>query len=426
MKKTIWIIDHYSSEPVYGGISRQYDFAKELSRQGYNVIVIASGYSHFTHQYITGDGQDVKVSHICPNARFIYLRTVPYENNSGMGRARNMADFMAKAIKYGPAIARRYGKPDAVTGCSVHPLAWIAAYQIAHKYHARFVAEVRDFWPRIWVISGEKKAYSPMVLFFGAVQKWAFWHASRIIYSMYHGEKYICGELGVPREKVFLIGQPIDCRRFDANSANISLLPQEIQDFIGDRDSGTREFVCTFAGYYMKYEGVYVMLEALKILERKGLPVKMVFVGSGQEKEGMQAYIKANSLQNALVYGRIPKESVPALLSRSDICMAHLEVEGHKEVYRYGVSKNKVNEYLYSGACTLYGFLHKDDEVASSGGGLMFEPYDADDLAAKIESVYKMPESQRRQFGIKGREYMRANHSSKVLAGQMAKVLFGQ
>ena len=36
--KTVWIIDHYSSEPKHGGISRQYDFALELSRKGYNVV----------------------------------------------------------------------------------------------------------------------------------------------------------------------------------------------------------------------------------------------------------------------------------------------------------------------------------------------------------------------------------------------------
>ena len=29
-QKNVWIIDHYSSEPKYGGISRQYEFAKEL------------------------------------------------------------------------------------------------------------------------------------------------------------------------------------------------------------------------------------------------------------------------------------------------------------------------------------------------------------------------------------------------------------
>lgn len=50
--KTIWIIDHYSSEPQYGGISRQYDFACELSKRGYNAVVISSAFRILpTHLY---------------------------------------------------------------------------------------------------------------------------------------------------------------------------------------------------------------------------------------------------------------------------------------------------------------------------------------------------------------------------------------
>ena len=419
--KTIWIIDHYSSEPEYGGISRQYDFAKELGKRGYNVVVIASGFSHFTHEYIVEEGHNLKVSTISDHVHYVYLRTRSYKENNGGGRARNIADFMCKVIKYESAIAKKYGKPDVVTGCSVHPLTWIAAYKIARKYKVRFVAEVRDFWPRIWVAGGEKKAMDPMVVFFGMVQRWAFQRADRIIYSMFHGDKYICGELGFPKSKVYLIGQPMDCERFDRNTENTELLPAEVRDFINDKES----FICSFAGYYMVYEGVYVMLEALRILEEKGLPIKMIFVGSGAEKEGMEKYIAENHIHNALVFDRIPKDAVPALLSHSDICMAHLEVKDHKEVYKYGVSKNKVNEYLYSGACTLYGFLYKDDEVAESGGGMMFEPYNAADLADKIEKVYRMPPEERRRYGINGRSYIRENRSVEVLSDRLLEVLFG-
>lgn len=424
--KTIWIIDHYSSEPKYGGISRQYDFASELGKRGYKVVVIASGFCHFTHSYISKE--DVKVSTLRPDVHYIYLKTSAYEENGGVRRAENMVDFMNKVLRYEPIIARKYGRPDAVTGCSVHPLAWVAAYRVARKYKARFVAEVRDFWPRVWVASGDKKSTDPMVLFFGAVQRWAFKHADRIIYSMYHGDKYICGELGVSPNKAYLIGQPMDCSRFDSNSGNTDLLPEEIRNFakIGNPpELQDRPFLCSFAGYYMAYEGVYVMLEALKILEQKNLPIRMVFVGSGAEKEGMEKYIQENGIHNALVWGRIPKEAVPALLSRSDICMAHLEVEGHKEVYKYGVSKNKVNEYLYSGACTLYGFLYKDDEVAGSGGGIMFEPFNAQDLAEKIEKVYRMPGEERRKYGLNGRNYIRQNRSVDILADRLLEVLFG-
>ena len=221
------------------------------------------------------------------------------------------------------------------------------------------------------------------------------------------------------KSKAVLIGQPMDCDRFDENAKKEEMLPTPVREFLSDG------FICSFAGYYMVYEGVYVMLEALKILEEKGLPVKMLFVGSGQEREGMIEYARRNGLKNVLIYDRIPKEAVPALLQRSQVCMAHLEVKGHKEVYQYGVSKNKVNEYLYSGACTLYGFLYQEDEVASSGGGMMFKPYNAEDLAEKIAMVYEMTEDERRQFGMNGRRYIRENRRVEALTDKLVRVLFG-
>lgn len=415
--KTIWIIDHYSSEPKYGGISRQYDFAKELGKRGYRVVVISSSFCHFTHSYFSE--KRVFITRPGKNIFYVYLRTGSYQNNNGAGRAWSMVDFMGKVLKYEKAIAERCQKPDVVIGCSVHPLAWIAAYRVASKYKVRFCAEVRDFWPRIWVAGGDKKRMDPMVLFFDAIQRWAFWKADKIIYSMSRGKDYLCGELGVPKSKAVLIGQPMDCDRFDENAKKEEMLPNPVREFLSDG------FICSFAGYYMVYEGVYVMLEALKILEEKGLPVKMLFVGSGQEREGMMEYARRNGLKNVLIYDRIPKEAVPALLQRSQVCMAHLEVKGHKEVYQYGVSKNKVNEYLYSGACTLYGFLYQEDEVASSGGGMMFKPYNAEDLAEKIEMVYEMTEDERRQFGMNGRRYIRENRRVEALTDKLVRVLFG-
>lgn len=414
--KTIWIIDHYSSEPKYGGISRQYDFARELGKRGYRVVVIASSFSHFTHSYFATE--DYMLSVIEENVYYVYLRTLAYQGNGGLKRALNMIDFMRKVLKYRKKIEKECGKPDVVTGCSVHPLAWVAANVVAKKNKVRFCVEVRDFWPRIWTVSGDKSKYDPMVIFFGAIQKWAYRKADRIIYSMYHGDKYICDELGYDRGKTYLIGQPMDCDRFDNNAKKVDELPAELYEFIKN------EFVCSFAGYYMTYEGVYVMLEAAKILKDRNVPISMLFIGSGQEKEGMLKYAEEHKLDNVLIYERIAKELVPVILSHSQVCMAHLEVEGHKEVYKYGVSKNKVNEYLYSGACTLYGFLYKDDAVAKSGGGYIFEPYNAVDLADKIERVYNMSESERRAIGDKGRNYIRENHSTDVLVDKMLKVLF--
>lgn len=414
--KTVWIIDHYSSEPKYGGISRQYDFANELSQRGYNVVVIASLFSHFTHSYIK---KKSFVSNVNDNVHYIYLETTRYTENNSIPRLRNMLSFHKEVIKNMDEIANKFGVPDVVNGCSVHPFAWTAAYKVSKRFNAKYCVEVRDLWPEVWVLSGKKKKSSPMVIGLRQLEKWVYKKADRIIYSMSKGDEYISGKLGIPKEKTKLIGQPMDCARFDYNAVeNYKLIPEEIRSFIYD------SFVCTFAGYYMTYEGVYTMLQAAKILQDNNLSIKMVFVGSGEEQAGMVEYVQENGLTNVLIGDRISKEAVPALLNNSDIVMAHLAEEGHSEAYKYGVSKNKVNEYLYSGAVTLYGFHDKKDAVVTSGAGYIYEPFNSEQLANYIIDIYEMENHERKLIGQNGRDYIMSNHSSEVLTDRLESVFF--
>ena len=98
MRKTVWIIDHYSSEPQYGGISRQYDFAKELGKAGHKIVVISSSFSHFIHQYLSD--KDVFESEVDKNVYYIYLKTTEYQKNDGIGRLKNMLSFWRQVKKY--------------------------------------------------------------------------------------------------------------------------------------------------------------------------------------------------------------------------------------------------------------------------------------------------------------------------------------
>ena len=278
--KSIWIVDHYSSEPKYGGISRQYDFATELSKRGYRVVVISSAFSHFTHSYISEE--KVHIERIADHAHYVYLKTHGYSFNRGIHRVLSVFSFYRAVLHNYKKIAKELGKPDVVEGCSVHPLAWIAAGKIAKRFKVPFIAEVRDLWPEMWLLNGEKSKYDPMVLFFGTIEKWAYKRADKIIYSMLYGDQYICGKLGFPKEKAVLIEQPLDCARYDQSAEeNVGLIPEELLSFMKD------SFVCVFTGYYMEYEGVYVMLEAAKLCAERGLPIKMVFVGSGTERAGL-------------------------------------------------------------------------------------------------------------------------------------------
>jgi glycosyltransferase involved in cell wall biosynthesis len=411
----IWIIDHYSSEPQYGGISRQYDFARELSNRGHNVLVIASGFSHFKHTYISDE--ECFVSEINDRANYVYLKTSAYTNNDGVQRLLNSLDFVRKINKNREQLVAKFGEPDYVVGCSVHPFTWIPAYKIAKRYKAHYIVEVRDLWPATWINDFGMSKMHPRALVFGSLEKWAYKRAEKIIYSMSRGDLYFCDELGICREKVALIGQPMDCKRFDENAKKFEQLPEEVKNFIGD------SFCCVFTGYYMEYEGVNEMLEAAKLINELQTPIKFVFVGSGKEEEKMQQYVEDNNLDNVLVYGRINKELVPALLRRANICLAHLAVKNNPNSYKYDASKNKINEYMYSDSCVIYGTFVKNQFVQTSGAGYTITPFSAQEFADRIIEVYKMPPDERKKFGVAAKKYILENNILEKLTDKYLEAL---
>ena len=84
-------------------------------------------------------------------------------------------------------------------------------------------------------------------------------------------------------------------------------------------------------------------------------------------------------------------------------------------MFKYGISKNKVNEYLYSGAVTLMGLAGEQNEIVDSGGGYTFEPI-SNDFANLINRVYNMEPETRKKMGEKARRYMLKEHSITAIA----------
>jgi glycosyltransferase involved in cell wall biosynthesis len=317
----------------------------------------------------------------------------------------NMFSFCHAVKKNSAHLAEKFGIPDLIVGCSIHPFTWLAAYKESKRHKARFFAEVRDLWPATWIYNRGMSPHHLLATYFGCLEKRTYKRAEKIIYSMSRGDKYICDILGFPKEKAVWIDQPMDCERFDNNAQRYEELPKDMRDFIQD------SFLCVFGGYYIDYEGVFEMLKAAKILFDKEIPVKFVFVGSGNADDAMRSYADENKLSNVYIGGRINKELVPALLRRAQICLAHLAVRGNPNSYKFDASKNKINEYMYSGACIIYGTCVEDHFVKTSGAGFTIEPYSETEFAGTIEKVYQMEPEKRNRFGENAKKYILENNT---------------
>lgn len=412
--KTIWIFDHYASEPKFNGIRRQYDIAHELSLQGNKVIVISSSYSHFNLSYFS---KKKFTSYINENFCFYYIPSSPSYIDNGIKRFLNMLDYTFKSAKEIRSLEKIFGKPDHIIGCSVHPFTWLVARYASIKYSTEFIIEVRDFWPEFFIENNLYDRSHIIIRFFSYLEKWAYKNADKIIVSLPYAHRYINGKLGFDKKKIFWIGQPMDYGNFDKLSkVHAEDIPMEIKKFVEN------SYVCIFAGYFKKYEGVYTMLESAKYFQENNINIKFLFVGSGSEKKNLINFVKEHSLSNVLIHNRINKELIPSLLNVCQIKLSSLYTDNPNS-FSYGISKNKLNEYLYSNGVTIFGFNQQDSIISLSGGGIVIDPNNFETLTETIKNVYQMSEDEFNYIDLKGKEYIIENFSNKIIANKYIGVL---
>ena len=110
------------------------------------------------------------------------------------------------------------------------------------------------------------------------------------------------------------------------------------------------------------------------------------------------------------------------MLARFDACFIGLTKD---PLFRFGVSPNKLFDYLYAGKPIVYAIESGDYQpVAEAKAGLQVAPQDPQALAAAILELYRMPAPEREKMGHNGHQTALAQYEYGMLAQQLAAVLF--
>ena len=116
---------------------------------------------------------------------------------------------------------------------------------------------------------------------------------------------------------------------------------------------------------------------------------------------------------------------MPSLLAKSNLCMAHLAYKDKPNALPYGTSKNKINEYLYSGVPIVYATENEGEDVEIAQAGFIIPPFDSEALCKAIQTLYQMPEPERVKIGQNGRNFIKENRSIEKIGTKLMK-LFGE
>jgi len=388
------------------GGSRHYDLGKELVKKGYDVTIIASSFHYSKHTEMKlSKGERWKIESV-DGVRFVWIKTIGYSGNNWR-RIANMLSYTIRSYFLGiNKLNHLIPKPDIVIGSSVHLFAVLSAYYIARHYHARFIMEVRDLWPQTLVDMGALNPKSLMARTMYALEKFLYGKAEKIITLLPSASDYIT-KCGVSKENVVWIPNCVDIARF-----NNTKIPKA---------NVNGEFKVLYLGAHGQANNLDAVIDAAKIVQNKGFKnIQFILVGHGTEKPRLIKRKQEMNLEIIEFREPIPKTEVPAYIELFDVCLfTLLDVD----IYKYGISFNKVFDYLASGKPVIMAGNPINSIIEEANCGISVQPNNPDALANAVIELARLSSEERENMGQKGREYVEKLYDTRIIANKLIECI---
>jgi glycosyltransferase involved in cell wall biosynthesis len=339
---------------------------------------------------------------------YVWIKACRYEQNN-FKRVVNMVEFSSRlAVKSFGQLPR----PDVVIASSPHPFAAVNGQRLAGKYGARFIFEVRDLWPLTLLELGGHSPRHPLIRAMAWAERLGYERCDATV-SLLGGAKEYMVAHGLDERKFVHIPNGIDPQVSQATEE----LPDEHNQVI-ERLKSDGKLIVLYSGNHGVANALGSVIEAAALLkdERR---VHFLLVGQGPEKESLQGRVRGADLKNVTFLPPVARSQVAALTRAADLGYIGLQ---KKDLFKYGVSPNKLYEYMSAALPIVFAIDTIHNEVADAQCGFSVPAEDPPALADVLRTVAQVPKDQLRAMGERARQYVQRTHSYEVLAQQYARL----
>lgn len=401
----ILLVNHYAGTPDFGMEFRPYYLAREWVKSGHRVLVVGGTYSHLRKKQphsgtATIDGVDYR-----------WLWTPKY-NGNGVLRFLSMLCFVAQLFLHGRAW-RRF-KPDVVIASSTYTLDNWPCYRIAKRFHAKYIYEIHDLWPLSPMELGGMSAHHPFIRLMQWGEDYAYRHADKVVSILpcVHGHVQ---EHGLPLDKLALV--PNGVVAADWSDENRVALPEEHQRLLAKLKSENK-FILGYAGGCALSNALSFLIEAMvQLKDRKD--IALVLVGDGVEKKRL---MQRAAMLSCEVYFLPPvnKRSLPTLLAACDVLLLSWL---RCSVYRFGVSPNKIFDYMMAGKPIIMAIEAGNDIVKDADCGWRVAPENPEAIARAIQTAAACRPEELKRLGQNGYDYVTRHHDFQMIAARFLQAI---
>lgn len=335
---------------------------------------------------------------------FEWVWTLPYKGN-GPRRILNMISYLFTATYRG---WKKKEKPDVIVGSSVHLFACLAGYILSKIKRSHYVVEIRDLWPRTLIEFGAMSEYHPVAVMFGIIEKFVYKKAEKIIVTLPGAYKYITS-LGVPMEKIEYIPNGIDLSKVKEFENKSSLE----EDILKIREKYKN--IVMYVGSHGIANSLDTILDSSDYLQRQD--TAYIFVGEGPEKPALMK--KASKKENVFFFNAIPKQEVLSTLRLADVLAVSML---DTPLYRFGISLNKLNDYLLSGKPILFAGKVYNNIVEMAKAGITVAPENPREFAEGLDKLLNLTEEEKNSIQRNGFAYLKENHDMEMLSNKFLHI----
>lgn len=366
----IWLINNYNMLPEHGQLTRNYFFGKCLKELGHEPLAFVGSHPHNTSLQLINGSEKFRVYQEEPFP-WVLIKTRNYEG-SKISRVFSMFEFYWNMKD----AAKSFEKPDVIIGSSAHPLAALLAIQLGKKFGCKSIVEIRDLWPESIVEYGILGANNPIVLIMRRFEKWLYVRANEVVFTFEGGYDYI-KEQGwqreIPKSKVHYINNGIDLAQFDYDKEHFVLQDTDLDD--------GKFFKVVYAGSIRRVNSLGKLLDVAKLVKNP----KVIFLiwGDGDELTKLKERIENENIRNVVFKGRIEKKYVPYVTTKANLNFMHND---NSKIFRFGISANKLFDYLAAGVPVLCDFYANYNPVNIYKAGVTVDTGEVKDIAAMIDA----------------------------------------
>ncbi|WKK78958.1 glycosyltransferase family 4 protein [Marivirga arenosa] len=292
-------------------------------------------------------------------------------------------------------------KPDIIIVSSIPLFPIYSALVFKFLFRTKIIFEIRDIWPLSVLELSTIKASHPFIKLLAYTERIAYKNSDHIVSVLNNADRHI--KSIIPNKKFSFTW--ISNGYFPASTKvyeefNIKLKYKTI----------------AYTGTIGEANALEYLFDAFIELIEEGHEIQLIIAGSGPLAEEFKEKYACSQIK---FLGKIDKSAVSELLRKVD---ASYIGSRNKNLYQYGVSANKIFEYMNAGKPILYSGL-SNNLIEKHRLGLTCVPEDSQDIKKGIMQILNLSKNTQEEIRIRSKEILQSNFTYRVLSEKYYKLL---